>query len=174
MSLRKKLTILTLIISILIGPVEFIASFLISVYTEGLPPLPSNYTWFSLFFDPWFLGFLTSSFVFGCAAVWAIYGIVWALYKATSLRKTWRANTKTKNLNILTIITSLLLGPVLFVVDMCAYGVQSESWFIVGVGDFVSLSVYGFVFTWFIYGLARWIIMPPCLWIAKVCGSYKK
>lgn len=157
-------------ISVLIGPVVFIAFFLINSYREGLP---DGWTWLD-FFDPWFLGFLTSSFLFGFLAVWIVYGMAWAVYEIILLKRNFRINTRSKNLNITTVIISLLLGPGLFVIDTSLYGMQSEHWFVVGVGQFVYASVLGFIFTWFIYGLVRWIILPSYLWIAKVFAMNKK
>lgn len=169
MNLRNKLTIITLIVSVLVGPIEFIASFLISAYREELF---DDWTWLDLF-NPWFLGFLTSSFIFGFLAIWIIYGMIMAVYQILSFKESLQRHNIKYNLNIITLIISLLLGPVVFMVDVLIYGVQSENWFIVGVGEFVSISIYGLVFTWFIYALVRWITLPPFRWFAKLIGIYK-
>jgi hypothetical protein len=169
MNLRNKLTILTLIISVLIGPISFIASFLTSSYDRGFP---DSRNWGDVF-DPWFFGFLTSSFIFGFVAVWIIYGMIIAVHQILSIKEIFRSHKTAYNFNILTLIISLLLGPLLFMVDVLTYGVQSENWLIVGVGEFVSISIYGFVFTWSIYALVRWIILLPCCWFAKLIGIHK-
>lgn len=169
MNLRNKLTILTLIVSVLVGPISFIASFLISSYRRGFP---DSWNWFDVF-NPWFFGFLTSSFIFGFLAVWIIYGMIVAVYQILSFKEIYRTHNTAYNLSILTLIISLLLGPIVFMVDVLIYGIQYEHWFIVGVGQFVSISIYGLVFAWFIYALVRWIILLPCRWFAKLIGIYK-
>jgi hypothetical protein len=166
MTLQNKLIILTAIVSVLFGPVEF----LIELMYEGWP---SNWAWVDVL-NPWFFGALFSTCTFGFLAVWIIYGIVWAIYQLMLLTRNFKHNSPSKNATLITAALSFLLGPLLFLADISLYGTQSEHWYIVESGNFVVLSVELCMFVWLVYTISRWVFLPPCLWIVKVFRKFVK
>jgi hypothetical protein len=171
MNLQNKLIILTAIVSILIGPMLFLIEFIIYfIYSKDFS---SDWTFLDAL-NPLLLGMVFSFCIFWFFTIWIIYGVIWAIYHILSLAKNFRTNTRSKNIILATTVTSLLLGPILFLVDTSIYGIQAEHWFIVGMGEFVDISIMMCVFVWFVYAAGRWVVLPPCLWAVKVFRKFVK